>query len=114
MPLLAATAGVEAEHRALIREMGGKRGNNLSLLQASYYNVSDAVPSLTPFLKGGPGFDGPATFPGFGAVAALVGTEGVAVVKTYAEGAVKATTPNPQNVPAAPAAAAPTMAATAS
>lgn len=40
-----------------------------------YYNVSDAVPTLTPFLQGGPGFIGPVAFPGVDAINAFLGDD---------------------------------------
>ncbi len=91
-PLLAAAAaqivGVEAQHLALIREMGGKLGNNVSILPAKYLNVSEAVPDLTPFLKGGPGFDGPVDFPGIDAINSLVGRDGVKSNKPFTDPSV--------------------------
>ena len=35
----------------------------MALNAAIYYNVSDAVPTLAPFLKGGTGFIGPVSYP---------------------------------------------------
>ncbi len=91
--LLAATAaqvvGVEAQHLALIREMGGRLGNNISILEAQYFNVSDSVPSLTPFLKGGPGFEStPVKYPGDGAVRTFVNGTGLLVAKPYTDPSV--------------------------
>lgn len=100
-PLLAATTaqvvGVEAQHLALFREMGGKLGNNVSLLEAPFFNTSDAVPSLTPFLKGGPGFESTAAkYPGDGAIRTFVGSNGVTVLKPYTDpSAVKKTIVTP-------------------
>lgn len=81
-PLLAATAaqvmGIEAEHQALIRQMGGLLPSNHTLKQALFYNTSEVAPYFQPFLDGsGEGFVGPAPFPGAEAIAALVGDEGV-------------------------------------
>jgi len=53
----------EAQHLALIREIGGFVPNNLPLPLPIYYNVSDAVPTLAPFLQGGQGFIGPVMAP---------------------------------------------------
>jgi len=53
----------EAEHLTLTREIGGLTPNNLALPLPVYYNVSDAVPTLAPFLKGGAGFTGPVNYP---------------------------------------------------
>ncbi len=57
-------AAVEAEHRALARQIGGRIANNLPYAQYIYHNVSDAVPTLQPFLDGsGDGFVGPVAPP---------------------------------------------------
>lgn len=78
-PLLAATAAqvvaVEAQHLALIREMAGRRGNNVPFLPARYRQVSEAVPNLSGFLEGGVGFEGPSSFPGTDAIRTLVGED---------------------------------------
>lgn len=53
-------AAVEAEHRALVRQIGGRIANNIPYAQYTLHNVSDAVPVLQPFLDGsGEGFIGP-------------------------------------------------------
>ena len=57
-------AAVEAEHRALAREIGGKLPNNISYAQYTLNNVSDAVPVLQPFLDGKPADDSLGTFVG--------------------------------------------------
>jgi hypothetical protein len=76
-PRLAVTtaqhAATEAEHLALTRDIGGLLPNPNALPAPIYYNVSDAVPTLTPFLTGGPGFIGPVAFPGIDAVNAFLG-----------------------------------------
>ncbi|WP_025746075.1 hypothetical protein [Kallotenue papyrolyticum] len=75
LPRLAGTtaqhAGTEVEHLALTRLIGGFVPNPNALPAPIYYNVSDAVPTLAPFLRGGPGFIGPVKFPGKDAVRAL-------------------------------------------
>jgi hypothetical protein len=53
----------EAVHLSLIRDIAGLAPNDLALPAAIYYNVSDAVPTLAPFLKGGKGFIGPVSYP---------------------------------------------------
>jgi hypothetical protein len=53
----------EAVHLSLIRDIGGLAPNDIALPAAIYYNVSDAVPTLAPFLKGGEGFIGPVSYP---------------------------------------------------
>ena len=82
-PLLAATAaqvsGVEAEHQALLRQMGGLVPSNQALKQPLFYNTSEVVPLFQPFLEGGDGFVGPAAFPGVEAINGLVGDEGVTI-----------------------------------
>jgi len=68
-PLLAMTAAqvsaIEAQHLALIRLVGDVQpANNISLAQTLFFNVSDAVPPLQPFLEGGDGFIGPEIYLG--------------------------------------------------
>ncbi|MBI1255884.1 MAG: twin-arginine translocation signal domain-containing protein [Chloroflexi bacterium] len=63
-PAFAVTAAqisaVEAEHRALVRQIGKRLANNVSYEKAKFNNVSDAVPVLQPFLDGkSDGFVGP-------------------------------------------------------
>ncbi len=65
-------AGVEAEHRALVRQIGGLLPNNIPYAQFQFRNVSDAVPTLQPFLDGsGEGFVGPVQPPSDDDVAAI-------------------------------------------
>lgn len=82
-PRLAATtaqhAATEAEHLVLTRLVGGFIPNPNALPAPIYYNVSDAVPTLAPFLQGGEGFVGPVPFPGVEAIQNLAGTEAVRV-----------------------------------
>ena len=82
-PRLAATtaqhAATEAEHLALTRLVGGLIPNPNALPAPIYYNVSDAVPTLTPFLQGGTGFAGPVPFPGVDAIKKLAGPEALRV-----------------------------------
>lgn len=53
-------ACTEAEHRALVRQIGESLPNNTSYAQYTLFNVSSAVPVLQPFLDGsGEGFIGP-------------------------------------------------------
>ena len=47
-------AAVEAEHRALARQIGGSLPNNISYAQYTLNNVSDAGGVLQPFLDGKP------------------------------------------------------------
>lgn len=56
-------AASEAVHLSLIRDVAGLAPNDLALNAAIYYNVSDALPTLAPFLKGGSGFIGPVMAP---------------------------------------------------
>jgi hypothetical protein len=57
-------ACVEAEHRALAREIGNNLPNNISYAQYTLNNVSDAVPVLQPFLDGKPADDSLGNFIG--------------------------------------------------
>lgn len=89
-PTLAATtaqhAATEAEHLALTRLLGGFVPNPNALPAPIFYNVSDALPVLAPFLRGGEGFVGPVPFPGADAVMQAAGVEAKPVlpfVKAY-------------------------------
>lgn len=77
LPRLAATtaqhACSEAQHLALLRDIGGLTPNNLALPLPIYYNVSDAVPTLAPFLQGGEGFIGPVQAPTAAQITAALG-----------------------------------------
>jgi hypothetical protein len=77
LPRIAATtaqhACSEAQHLVLIRDIGGLTPNNLALPLPIYYNVSDAVPTLAPFLQGGEGFIGPVTAPTAAQISATLG-----------------------------------------
>lgn len=53
----------EAQHLAIARDIGGFLPNNLALPLPVYFNVSDAVPTLAPFLQGGDGYVGPVDYP---------------------------------------------------
>ncbi len=65
-------AGVEAEHRAFVRQIGDLLPNNIPYAQFQFSNVSDAVPVLQPFLDGKTsGFVGPVTPPTDDQVAAI-------------------------------------------
>ncbi|HEX2619320.1 MAG TPA: ferritin-like domain-containing protein [Phototrophicaceae bacterium] len=65
-------AAVEAEHRALIRQIGKKLANGLSYAMYQVHNVSDAVPVLQPFLDGkAEGFMGPVAPPTADDIAAI-------------------------------------------
>ena len=82
-PRLAATtaqhAATEAEHLTLQRLSVGKLPNPNALPAPIYYNVSDALPTLAPFLQGGSGFIGPVEFPGKDAAKRVAGVEAVRV-----------------------------------
>lgn len=86
-PRLAGTtaqhAATEVEHLALTRQAGGFLPNPNALPAPIFYNVSDAVPVLGPFLQGGSGFAGPVPFPGEDAVMALLGGIEAFPVPTY-------------------------------
>lgn len=65
-------ATVEAEHRALVRQIGKRLANNQSYGQYLVRNVSDGVPILLPFLDGsGEGFVGPVAPPTADDIAAV-------------------------------------------
>mgnify|MGYP002336306358 CR=1 FL=1 len=86
--LLAATAsqvsGVEAEHQALIRLMGGLQPSFQTLKEPLFWNTSEVVPLFMPFLDGsGEGFVGPAAFPGVDAIMQVVGNMGVQAVTPF-------------------------------
>jgi hypothetical protein len=66
-------AASEAVHLSLVREIAGYLPNDLAVPAAIYYNVSDAVPTLAPFLKGGSGFIGPVMMPSADKVKAAMG-----------------------------------------
>lgn len=65
-------AGVESEHRALVRQIGMRLPNDRTYEAFQFSNVSDAVPVLQPFLDGsGDGFVGPVSAPSDDDVAAI-------------------------------------------
>ncbi|MEQ8675861.1 MAG: ferritin-like domain-containing protein [Aggregatilineales bacterium] len=65
-------AGVESEHRALVRQIGMNIPNDRSYEAFQFANVSGAVPVLQPFLDGsGDGFVGPVAPPTDDEVAAI-------------------------------------------
>jgi uncharacterized protein YgiM (DUF1202 family) len=87
-PLLAATtaqvSGVEAEHQALIRRMGGLQPSFQTLKEPLFWNTSEVVPLFTPFLDGsGEGFVGPAAYPGDDAIIATIAGQGVEAVTPF-------------------------------
>jgi hypothetical protein len=89
-PLLAATAAqvavVEQAHLALIRQIGGRIPNHVSLGQPLFFNVSDAVPVLQGFLEGGDGFETTArSFPGNDAILDLVRDDGVLPIRAFVD-----------------------------
>lgn len=87
-PLLAATvaqvACTESVHLSLIRQIGGRLPNHVSLAEAIIFSVSDAVPVLQPFLEGGDGMeDSTRQFPGEDTIASLVVDSGVTSVEPF-------------------------------
>ncbi len=88
-PLLAATAAqvaaIESQHLAIVRQIGESLPNNISLERTPYFNVSDAVPTLQPFLQGGDGFEGPTQYPGADAIRTAIGTTGLESVKPFTD-----------------------------
>lgn len=86
--LLAATvaqvACTEEVHLALIRQIGGRLPNHVSLAQAPFYNTSEVVPVLQGFLEGGAGFEATARkFPGADTITSFVGDDGVESVEPF-------------------------------
>ena len=100
-PAFAVTAAqisaVEAEHRALVRQIGKKLPNNVSYEKAKFNNVSDAVPVLQPFLDGkADGFVGPVDPPTDDQVKAIrdqASALGYIATTPYAAMATSAATP---------------------
>lgn len=82
---LAQVAVTEEVHLALIRQIGGRLPNHVSLGQALFLNTSDVVPVLQPFLEGGEAFAGPRPFPGADQITSLVGANGVEDVQPFTE-----------------------------
>lgn len=75
----------EAEHLAITRIIAGAPANPNALPAPIYYNVSDAVPTLVPFLQGGDGFIGPVAYPGDETVAQWVGTLRAQEIPTFTQ-----------------------------
>jgi hypothetical protein len=75
--MLAATAAQhsasEAQHLTLIAHVAGLRPSALTLPAPNFYQVSDALPALAPFLKGGAGFSGPLPCPSLNQCRAALG-----------------------------------------
>lgn len=88
-PLLAATVAqiaiTEGVHLALIRQLGGLLPNNVSLNEALYFNPSEVIPVLRPFLEGGDDFRGPNAYPGADAIRDLVGNDAVEVIAPFTD-----------------------------
>ncbi|MBA3874033.1 MAG: ferritin-like domain-containing protein [Anaerolineae bacterium] len=89
LPLLAATSAqvsaVEQEHLALVRGIGGRRPNNVALARALFFNISEAVPALQPFLESSQDYQGPFAFPGADAIRQLIGDVGVLPVAPFTD-----------------------------
>ncbi len=89
LPLLAATSAqvsaVEQEHLALVRGIGGRRPNNVALARALFFNISEAVPALQPFLERSSGYSGPVSFPGADVIRELIGDVGVLPIASFAD-----------------------------
>ncbi|MCA0453702.1 MAG: SH3 domain-containing protein [Chloroflexi bacterium] len=88
-PLLAATSAqvsaVEQEHLALVRGIGGRRPNNVALARALFFNITEAVPALQPFLERSAGYEGPVSFPGADAIRELIGDVGVLPISPFSD-----------------------------
>lgn len=91
-PLLAATSAqvsaVEQEHLALVRGIGGRRPNNVALARALFFNITEAVPALQPFLERSSGYTGPVSFPGADAIRELIGDVGVLPIASFSDPSV--------------------------
>ncbi len=89
LPLLAATSAqvsaVEQEHLALVRGIGGRRPNNVALARALFFNITEAVPALQPFLERSSGYTGPVSFPGADAIRELIGDVGVLPIASFSD-----------------------------
>lgn len=87
IPRLAATtaqhAVSEGQHLALIRDIGGLLPNNLALPLPIYLDVSNAVPTLAPFLQGGQGFIGPVSAPSAAMITSAAGGMKLDPTKPY-------------------------------
>ena len=57
----------------MIRDIGGLVPNNLALPAPIFFDVSNAVPTLAPFLQGGSGFIGPVNYPSAAQISAVLG-----------------------------------------
>jgi hypothetical protein len=79
-------AASEVEHLALARLAGGSALANPNGLPAPiYYNVSDAVPTLVPFIQGATGFTTAIGLPGPAAVQALLDGVQAVPVPTFTQ-----------------------------
>lgn len=91
-PLLAGTAAqvgaIEQEHLAIVRAIGGRRPNNVALARALYYNISEAVPGLQPFIEGGEGYEGPIDYPSADAIRDLIRDAGVVNTAPFTDASV--------------------------
>ena len=85
--LAAGITGIEAEHRMLGRLLAGLTpANNLTLEREPFACVSDAAPTLQPFLTGtgfAQGADGPLALPTPAQTAHLVGKYGTLLVRQF-------------------------------
>jgi len=89
-PLLAATAAqvavTEQVHLALIRQIGGRVPNHVSLGQALFYNTSDAGAVLKGFLEGGSGFVKTARkLPGVTEINGVIGKDTVTSIRPFTD-----------------------------
>jgi len=77
-PKLATTAAQhgasEAQHLTQIAHIAGLRANDLSLPAPLFFQTSDALPALAPFLKGGAGFGELVRCPSSGEYQAVLGS----------------------------------------
>ncbi|MBK9711974.1 MAG: ferritin-like domain-containing protein [Kouleothrix sp.] len=88
-PRLAATAAQhgasEAQHLMVMRHLAGFGPSDLTLPEPIFRQVSDALPTLAPFLKGGGGYRGPVSFPSPDSYQAAIGDTRAARARTFAQ-----------------------------
>lgn len=77
-------AGIECEHRALLRVAGNANPANNRLIESALLtSVSGAVAPLTPFLAGGTGFVGPFHLPSMSDIDAIAQPYGFSSFPSY-------------------------------
>lgn len=77
------TAADEFLHKGLIRGFGGLPEEDVALAAPIFYNVSDVIPRVTPFLAGGNGFIGPISLPTDAQITSAIGGNDTMKVPPY-------------------------------